>query len=129
MTVSEVHELKDLVNDKTLISIFYDSLAAFIERNVSHEVLKAMAIHVMLTALQNQNCTILEASKYAADCCGFNSECIRRWASAYISTGSTCSVDELSGDECITNILSSNRGRHENHAVSLVNNEDFCLAA
>ena len=97
--------------------------------DVSYEVQKAMAINVMVTALQRWNCTILEAAKYAADCCGFSSECIRRWASAYTVTASACSTDELNDDEYITDNLSSHRGHHENHTVSIVNNEDFRLAA
>ena len=48
-----------------MINSINDSIAAFIQRNVSYEVQKAIAINVMVTALQNWNCTIVEAAKYA----------------------------------------------------------------
>ena len=35
----------------------------------------------------------------------------------------------MNDDECIMDMLASNRGHYENHEVSLINNEDFCLAA
>ena len=41
---------------------------------------------------------------------------------------STCPLDDMS-DECITDILSSGHGHHDNHAASLLRDEYFCLAA
>ena len=56
-TACEDHEpaahLQHLVNDTNLINNINDSIAAFIQRNVSYEVQKAIAINVMVTALQN----------------------------------------------------------------------------
>ena len=44
----------------------------YIQRNVSYEVQKGIAIHILVTAITKWDCTILEAAQHAADCCGFN---------------------------------------------------------
>ena len=122
--------LHNLVHDKSLLGTVYSSLAGFIQRNVSFEVQKAIAINMMVTALVDWNCTILQAAQHAADCCGFNTETVRLWATALISEASTCSVEEINDDEHITQCLESNRGHHDNYCVdSLLRSEDFCLAA
>ena len=82
----------------------------------------------MVTAVAKWNCGILEAANRAAACCGFNAEIVRRWESAFATNTSTCPLDDMY-DECITDILSSGRGHHDNHAASLLQDEYFCLAA
>ena len=49
-------------------------------------------------------------------------------ASAFVTSIGTCSTDDMS-DECITDMLSSNRGIHDEHLDSLLHDKDFCLAA
>ena len=84
----------------------------------------------MVTALLKWDCTILEAARYASDCCGFNTETVRLWAASYISLVSACTVDEINDDEVINDLLELNRGQHENYSVdSLMYNKEFCLAA
>ena len=38
-------------------------------------------------------------------------------------------TEESPDDECVTGLLSSNRGQHDDHAATLLNDEDFELAA
>ena len=82
----------------------------------------------MATAVTKCNCSIVEASNRAADCSGFNVEIVRRWVSEFCNITSTCPLDDMS-DECITDILSTGCGHHDNHAVSLLYNENRCLSA
>ena len=128
---SAVHESVpqvQLIGDKSVSSNIAEILLTYTQRNVSYEIQKALAITIMATAVAKWTCSILEAANLAADCCGFNVEIVRRWASAFVSTTSTCPLDDMS-DECITDILSSGRGHHDNHAASLLQDENFCLAA
>ena len=87
-----------------------------------------MAITVMTTAITKWGCSILEAANRAADCCGFSSKTVRKWASSYIISTCTMSSDDIT-DEFITGQLSSNRGDHDTHTGSLLHDEDFQLAA
>ena len=75
VSVGEVHEpahLQQLVSDNELLSDVCESLGGYIQRNVSYEVQKGIAIHILVTAITKWDCTILEAAQHAADCCGFN---------------------------------------------------------
>ena len=76
--------LHKLVHDKSLLGTVHSSLAGFIQRNVSFEVQKAIAINMMVTALLEWNCTILQAAQHAADCCGFNPATVRLWVSLHL---------------------------------------------
>ena len=97
-----VHLLK-LVHDRSLLGTVYSSLAGFIQRNVSFEVQKAIAINMMITALLEWNCTILQAAQHAANCCGFKPATVRLWATTpLLSEASTCSAEEFNDDEYIT---------------------------
>ena len=120
--------LLQLMGDETVSSNISETLLVYTQRNVSHEIQKAIAITITETAVTKWNCSIVEAANRAADCSGFNAEIVRRWTSEFCSITSTCPVDDMS-DECITDILSSGRGHHDNHAASLLYNEIFCLSA
>ena len=95
---------------------------------MSFEILKAIAITIMTTAIAKWGCSTVEAASRAADCCGFNTEIVRQWAFVFINNTPMCSTEDLT-DECLTDQLSSNRGHHDNHALSLLNDEEFRLAA
>ena len=105
-----------------------DKLAGYVQRNVSFEIQKALAINIVVTAITKWQCGIIEATKRAADCCGFNAETVRRWISTFVSNVSTCSLDEMN-DDCITDMLSSSRGMHDEHSASLLHDENFCFSA
>ena len=86
-----------------------------------------MAITVMTTAIAKWDCGILEAANRAADCCGFSSKTVRKWASSYII--STCTVLPVDiTDEFLTGQL-SNCGDHDTDIGSWLHNEAFQLAA
>ena len=68
-------KIKVLPRDK------HDYIAGFIQRNVSYEVQKALAIHILLVAVHKWGYTVLEA---ASDCSGFNPRVIHHWASACV---------------------------------------------
>ena len=123
-------QLHKLVHNKSVIGKVHDSLDGFLQRNATYELQKAVVIKIMVTALLKWNCTILEAARYASDCCGFNTETVRLWAASYISLASACTVDEINDDEVINDVLESNRGQHENYSAdSLMHNKEFCLTA
>ena len=82
----------------------------------------------MATAVSEWNCSITEAAERAAVCCGFNAEVVRRWASVFLSHPHLCLVQDLT-DECITDILATRRGHHDNHDASLLQDEHFCREA
>ena len=113
------------MGDQTVSSNISETLLAYTQRNVSYEIQKAIAITIMATAVIKWNCSIVEAVNRAADCSGFNEKIVRRWASEFCNITSTCPLDDMS-DECITDILSSGRGHHDNHAASLLYDEHFC---
>ena len=105
-------------------------LAGFIQRNVEYEIHKAIALKIMVTALHDWECTILEAAQRAADCTGFSPETIRCWARAFFYSALTCSTEEINEDEHITDALATNRGDPGNFGIdSILRDEDFCLAA
>ena len=89
---------------------------------------KAIVIAVMTTAIGKWGCSLVDAASHAAECMGFSTERVRKWAFAFINTTPT-NLAENPTDECLTDQLSSNRGHHDYHAVSLLNDEDFQLAA
>ena len=119
----------EMMRDDVVINNTTETLTTYIQRNVSYEVQKGQAIKIMVTSIAKWNCSIREAAQHAADCSGFSDVTIRQWASAFVTALTTCSEDDMSYDECIEEFLSSNRGGHDNHAYSLLHDEDFCLAA
>ena len=124
----EPTSLLQKINDDAVFCSITENLAAYTQRHISFEVQKAIAINIMATAVSKWNCGIMEAVKRAADCCGFNAATVRLWASEFATAIGTCSPDDMS-DECITDMLSSNRGIHDEHFNSIMHNEDFRLAA
>ena len=82
----------------------------------------------MATAVSEWNCSITEAAKRATVCCGFNAEVVRWWPSVFLSHTHLCSMQDLT-DECITDILATQRGHHDNYNASLLQDEHFCLEA
>ena len=125
---TEPTTLSDVMVDNHIISDTSEHLQQYINRNATYEAQKAMAITVMTTAITKWGCSILEAANRAADCCGFSSKTVRKWASSYIISTCTLSPDDIT-DEFITGQLSSNRGDHDTHTGSLLHDEDFQLAA
>ena len=123
-----VHESEQL-QDNSLITDIHESLGVYIQRNVSYEIQKARALHIMVRAVQKWCYSIMKAADCASDCFGFNPEVIRRWASAYVEAAAFYNTDEVDDDECISEILMSNKGQKSSHAESLLHDENFCLAA
>ena len=128
VSTNTVLEPSLLLSDESMVSNIADNLAAYTQRNVTYEVQKALAINIMLTAISKWNCSVVEAAAWAANCCDFNQECVRRWALAFVTAINACSPDDMS-DECITDLLSSNRGHCSSHDDGLLQNKEFCLAA
>ena len=95
---------------------------------MSFEVQKAIAITIMTTAIAKWGCSVGDAASHAADCTGFSAERVRKWVFAFINTTPMDTTDDPT-DECLTNRLSSGRGQHDSHAVCLLNDEGFQLAA
>lgn len=79
----------------------------------------------MATAISEWECSITEAASRAADCTGFTVETVRQWAFSYI----TMAPSENISDEYIAQELACNRGCHDSHTDSLVDDEEFQLAA
>ena len=127
-TVSESASLLQLMGDKSVSSNISETLLTYTQRNVSHEMKKAIAITIMATAVAKRNCSIVEAANRAADCCGLNGQTVRRWASAFATNTSTSPLHDMT-DEDVTDILSSGRGHHDSHPANLLQDENFCLAA
>ena len=128
-TTREPHiTLTQLMHNKAMISSITETLLTYIQRNVSFEIQKAIAIAVMTTAIGKWGCSVVDAASHAADCTGFSTERVRKWAFAFVNTTPMNPADNLT-DECLTDQLSSNRGHHDYHAVSLLNDEDFQMAA
>ena len=82
----------------------------------------------MTTALGKWGCSVVDAASHAAECTGFSTERVRKWAFAFINTTPTNPAENPT-DECPTDQLSSHQGHHDYHAVSLLNDEDLQLAA
>ena len=114
--------------DTSDFSSVAEHLLAYTERNVSHEVQKAIAITIMATAISQWGCSILEAANRAADCCGLTAATVRQWAFDYSTHASTISSEDIT-DEYKTEQLVSNCGSHDNHTECLGDDEDFQLAA
>ena len=110
-------------------NITLDNLQAYTQRNVSYEIQKAIAISIMATAITKWNCNIVEATSRAADCCGFNVEVIiKAVGNCILHNCLHVSYNDMT-DEHITDMLSSNRGHHDNHTTTLLHDEDFRMAA
>ena len=114
--------------DQSNIKEDRDHLMAYIQRNTSYEVQKAATITIMATAITLWGCSIAEAATRAADCTGFYSETIRKWASSFFLSTTDVPLEDIT-DEYIGDLLCSNRGHHDNHTASLVQTEDFQLSA
>ena len=104
-------------------------MVAFTQRNMSYENQKANAINIMATAVTDTNCSFVEAAKRVTDCCGFNPETMWVWASSFLTAATSYPIDDMAEGDCLNYLLYSNHRHHNNHADSLFNNEDFCLAA
>lgn len=124
--VAAVKETLHQLRDKAVSTSIAETLLSFTQRNATYEIQKANAITIMATAISKWDCSVVNAANWAASCCGFNAEAVRRWASAFAT--STCSVTDMT-DDSIQDILSSKRGYHDNHTASLIHDESFSLAA
>ena len=124
--VHESFNLLQKINDNA--SNITKCLTSYTQRNVCFEVQKALAINVMVIAISQWNCGVIEAAKCAPDCSCFSAETLRLWASGFVTAIDTCSTDDMS-DECISDMLSSNCGVHDEHMDSLLHDENFCLSA
>ena len=116
------------MGEKSVTNDIAEQLLAYTQRNVSHEIQKAIAITILATAMSKWGCNIGDAVGTAADCCGFSTETVRQWAFAYVTTTPMHSKDDMT-DEYISDQFFCNRGHHENYTVSLVSDELFQLAA
>ena len=68
VSVSDMREPVILQEDKRLASDLHETLGDYIQRNVSYEIQKALAIHIMVSAVLKWNSTISEAAEHASDC-------------------------------------------------------------
>ena len=68
--------LPKLLGDKAVSHSTAEVVASYTQRNTIYEVQKAFALAVMATAVSEWNCSVTEAAKHAAVCCGFNAEVV-----------------------------------------------------
>ena len=117
--------LFQLKGDLSVFSKVAESLLTFIQRQIPHDVQKAIAINIMATAISEWECSITEAGSRPADCTGFTVETVRQWPFSYI----TMAPSENISDEYIAQELACNCGCHDSHTDSLVDDKEFQLAA
>ena len=88
-----------------------NSLGLFMERNLSPEMMKALAVHIASQAILQHNMGIMTASKLSASITGCSDQVIRRWTREYNLTFQEMDQDTLD-DELIMEFMSSSRGHH-----------------
>ena len=124
-------------NDDSLLHIFTNNpvvynkgrecIADYINRNVTLETKKAIAIHVMTSAMSNLECGIVEAAKFASHVSGYSTECVRRWAFSFFTITVHSCLDGID-DEFVQTELSSDRGKASVND-SIIHDEGFQLSA
>ena len=62
-TTSTVPSLLQLKQDESVTRSSTETLIVYTQRNVFYEVQKALAINIMITAMSQWNCSIVEAEK------------------------------------------------------------------
>lgn len=100
----------------------------YIERNITTEMQKAIAIQLFSTATKCWGKGILEAASLAADVTGVSAFTIRKWASEYYLSLVDVAPDSVDLDD-IGSRLSSNRGKFCKLGNSLLCDEEFRLKA
>ena len=70
----------------------------FLEHNVSPDIHKALAIHVLSQAIVQHGMGIMGASKLSASVTGFSEKVIWKWAKEYYFTALLFYMDELEDD-------------------------------
>ena len=98
------------------------------ERNVSTEMHRALAIQVFTAGVTLWGLGIVEAASRVADVTGVSAYTVRKWASQYYMSLVDVSPESIDHD-VMEDLLSSERGRNTKLAGSLLNDDDFCLAA
>ncbi len=105
---------KLLKNSPTVFQQGSQSIADYIERNISPELHKGTALKVFSTAVHMWGNGTLDASQKAADVTGVNVATVRRWAANYyllLVSVQPCEVDD-------DGILSSSRGKgQKSHTI------------
>ena len=124
-----VRSLKQLLRDNyQTFANGTECLDAYVERNTSHEMSKAIALKVFKSAICTWGEGIVEASQRAADVSGNSVETVRRWAVDYYTSlvGIPSSVID---DDTVESILLSHRGRSVRNPHSLIRQDEFCHEA
>ena len=96
--------LTQLLHDRAMMNSITENMLAYMQRNVSLEMQKAIAITIMVTAMAKWGCSVVEAASHAADCTDFSKERMRKWAFAYINS-TPMATAESPDDECVTGLL------------------------
>ena len=84
-----------------------DCLSIFVERNLTTETQRAMAIHAFLKAY-NIGMGILNAAELSVDIVGVCSKSVRNWATEFLEATQKCRMEQ----ELIQDLMSSARGCH-----------------
>ena len=84
-----------------------ECLSIFVERNLTTETQRAMAIHAFIKAY-NTGMGILNAAELSADIVGVCSKSVRNWATEFLEATQKCRMEQ----ELIQDLMSSARGCH-----------------
>ena len=114
---ARVPEDEKIRNDDSLLHIFKNNptlfdkgrecVAGYIDRNITFEIKKAIAINVMTSAMANLNCGIVQAAELAAHISGYSSERAQKWAFSLFTSMALHSCLEDIDDEIVHLELSS----------------------
>ena len=122
-----VDTLKRIItHDKATFDKGLELINTYVERNISHEMLKSLVIKVFSTAINSWNMNILQAAQCAADVTGVAVYTARKWVATYYLSLVGMNTDNVDR-EFMNDLLSSERGRACGNG--LVHDEEFRLRA
>ena len=126
----ELHTLQQvLLHNRDAFCKGKTCIDTYIERNMTFEANKGMAISIMCTAIESWGMKIMEASQMAADVVGCSAYSARKWAASLFQSVPLMTPEDLDDNECIESLLTSSRGLACKHPESLIHNEQFCMSA
>ena len=96
-----------------------ETLAVFVERSLTTETRKALAIHIFIHAY-NIGMGILPAASVCAKVTGMSSKTVRNWTTEFLEINQLCPIDT----EIINDVMFSARGNHAK-TISLFTSVEF----
>ena len=101
--------LQSLSKNKSVIDIGKQKIDKYVERNVSTEMHRALAIQVFTAGVTLWGLGIVEAASRAADVTGVSAYTVRKWTSQYYMSLVDVSPESIDHD-VMEDLLSSERG-------------------